>query len=168
MLTRKGVKYALYVDSLQLKERYPLPVVLVAIRKGNKILLGKRCREPCKGYWGLPGNEISYGDSPLESARSEIKNEIGYCTSDERIYGSYPTIYRENGEIIYHVILLAVKAKIGKIPEKGRATGKIDKYQFFTRSQIKDLQIIPSNLQPILDAFSNKDKIEIQDLNSSF
>jgi len=40
-LTKKGIKYALYVDSLQLKEKYPLPVVLVAIIKDRKILLGK-------------------------------------------------------------------------------------------------------------------------------
>lgn len=40
-LTNKGVKYALYVDSLQLKEKYPLPVVVVAIHQEDKILLAK-------------------------------------------------------------------------------------------------------------------------------
>ncbi|MDP2750470.1 MAG: NUDIX domain-containing protein, partial [Nanoarchaeota archaeon] len=164
-LTKKGVKYALYVDSLQLKEKYPLPVVLVAIVKNNKILLGKRCREPCNNQWGLPGNEILYGESPYDSAKKEIKTEIGFDIADTELYGVYPTTYREEGELIFHVMLFAVKAKTGKIPKSGLAKGKIKEYKLFSKKQLEKLDIIPSNKQPIFDAFSKKNMIKIQDID---
>ncbi len=163
-LTKKGIKYSLYVDSLQLKEKYPLPVVLVAIIKNNKILLAKRCRQPCKNQWGLPGNEIIYSESPIESAKKEIKTELGFNISAEKIYGVYPTTYREEDELIYHVMLFAVKANVKNIPNSGKATGKISEYKFFTKNQLERLDIIPSNKQAILDAFSSSKKIKIQDL----
>lgn len=163
-LTSNGVKYALYVDSLRLKEKYPLPVVLVAIVKDNKILLAKRCRVPCKNRWGLPGNEILYGESPMDAAKKEISTELGFQTFEEKIYGTYPTVYSEGGKILYHVILIAVKAKVNDIPETGSAIGKISKYKFFNKKELEGISIIPSNLQPIIDAFSKRKKICVQTL----
>ena len=164
-LTGKGMEYALYVDSLQLKEKYPLPVVVVAVVKGDKILLAKRCREPCKGFWGLPGNEILYGESPLESAKTEIEKELGFEIFDEKIYGVYPTIYKESGSLVYHVVLLAVKAKVKQVPGAGKAVGKISEYKFFTKDQLKKLKIMPSNRQAIIDVFSRRKNILIQDID---
>ena len=163
-LTKNGIKYALYVDSLQLKEKYPLPVVIVAIKKNNKILLAKRCREPNKNQWGLPGNEILYGESPEQAASREIKLELGLDTFNEKIYGVYPTIYKEKEDLLYHVILIAVNANVSTIPHKAKVSGKISEYQFFTLKQLSKLSLIPSNKKPILDAFSNRNVISCQDL----
>jgi ADP-ribose pyrophosphatase YjhB (NUDIX family) len=163
-LTKQGVKFALYVDSLQLKEKYPLPVVLVAIRKGRKILLAKRCREPCKGMWGLPGNELLHGETPSGAAMKEASEELGLTITSPELYGAYPTIYREEKELIYHVVLLAVRTSIRGIPEQGKAKGKISEYRFFSKDELNDISIIPSNKKPILDAFSGEQRLEIQDL----
>lgn len=163
-LSAEGVKNALYVDSLQLKEKYPLPVVVVAIVRGDKILLAKRCRVPLKNYWGLPGNELLYGESVLESAKKEVELELGFQVSGGRVYGSYPTIYSENSKLVYHVILIAVKVRAGEVPQSGKASGKVSEYKFFSKSEIEKLNVIPSNMQPILDAFSNSKKILEQDL----
>lgn len=155
-LTRTGLRHALYVDSLQLKERYPLPVVVVAVIKGRAILLAKRCRDPCNGMWGLPGNELLYGESPEEAASKELLEELGIRMSAGTFYGAYPTLYREHGELLYHVILLAVRAQAGPIPREGRAKGKISEYRFFTQRQLERLDIVPSNKQPILDALAGR------------
>jgi len=164
-LTHEGLKYSLFVDSLQLKEKYPLPVVLVAVIKNGKILLAKRKREPLKGCWGLPGNEVLYGQTILEAARSEIEQELSLALVDEFLSGSYPTIYCEKGKLLYHVMLFVVKARIKTIPPAGAAKGKISEYQFFTKRELDKLRIIPSNRKPIIDAFSSETSLQEQVIN---
>jgi ADP-ribose pyrophosphatase YjhB (NUDIX family)/predicted transcriptional regulator len=164
-LTKKGMQFALYVNLLQLKEKYPIPVVLVTILQNKKILLAKRSRMPCKDHWGLPGNEILYAESPIIAAKKEIKTELGFDTFNEKIFGSYPTIYKESGEIIFHVMLFVIKASIKKIPISGKAKGKISEYKFFSKEAIKKLKLIPSNILPIKDSFSITKKIKIQNID---
>jgi 8-oxo-dGTP diphosphatase len=161
-LTIKGIKNALYVDSMQLKERYPIPIVLVAIIKNNKILLAKRSREPFKGLWGLPGNEILYGETPEYAAEKEIKEELKHNITDTIVYGSYPTIYKENEEMQFHTIIIAVKATCANISDFGPAKGKISEYKFFAKKELNKLKMLPTNVQPAIDAFSKKIKIKIQ------
>ena len=93
-ITKKGIKYASYTNFLQLKEKYPLPVVLVSINKDNKILLGKRSRESFNNYWGLLGNKILYGEDPIETAKREVETELGFNFLEGKISAVYPTIYR--------------------------------------------------------------------------
>jgi len=89
---------------------------------------------------------------------------LGFDTFNEKLSGAYPTRYSEEGELLYHVMLFLVKAEAKKIPNEGKAIGKINEYRFFTKKQLEKLKIIPSNKQPILDAFSDKNNIKIQDL----
>lgn len=163
-LTKKGLRNALYVDSIQLKERYPIPIVVVAAMKGNKVLLAKRSREPFKGLWGLPGNEILYGESPEESAVKEMKIEINHSITDAKVYGSYPTIYRENEETIVHIIIIAVRASCNDLPDEGPAKGKISEYKFFTKKEMAKLKIVPTNIGPASDAFLDEKTVRVQSL----
>src|SRR3989344_7438710 len=94
-LTKQGLSYSIYVDSLKLKEKYPIPVCLVIIFKDNKLLIARRSREPFKGYWGLPGNEILYMDSAIKTAKKEVNLELGFKTKKSSILGFYPTIYKK-------------------------------------------------------------------------
>jgi len=58
-------------------EKNVIVVVLVAIRKDNKILLLKRSKEPLKGYWALIGGKLKEEESISDAAIRETKEETG-------------------------------------------------------------------------------------------
>lgn len=57
----------------------PSPAVVVIIKKNGHILLGKRksTSQYKPGYWALPGGMIEFGESFLEAAHREVKEETG-------------------------------------------------------------------------------------------
>ncbi len=58
-------------------EKNVICVVLVAIRRGNDILLLKRENEPLKGYWGLIGGKLKDHEGIEHAAIREAKEETG-------------------------------------------------------------------------------------------
>jgi len=57
----------------------PSPAVVVIIEKDGQILLGKRksTSHYKPGYWSLPGGKIEFGESYLDAAHREVKEETG-------------------------------------------------------------------------------------------
>ena len=59
--------------------RRPVLVVAGVIEKGGKILVAQRkadcAREALR--WEFPGGKVEYGETPQESLRREIKEELG-------------------------------------------------------------------------------------------
>lgn len=43
----------------------------------GRLLLIQRLREPEAGAWGLPGGKIDFGEPAAETARREIREELG-------------------------------------------------------------------------------------------
>jgi ADP-ribose pyrophosphatase YjhB (NUDIX family) len=62
------------------------------VKKGDKILLGIRGKEPNKGKWVLPGGEVEFLE-PLSSAlEREILEETGLKVKAEKIINVYELI----------------------------------------------------------------------------
>ena len=58
--------------------RNPAPGVSVAVRDGQRVLLGKRIeRVPFGGKWGLPAGFIEFDEDFLSAAHREVKEETG-------------------------------------------------------------------------------------------
>jgi 8-oxo-dGTP diphosphatase len=53
----------------------PVPTVDLIVRKGNKILLERRGREPFTGMRCLPGGHVDYGETVENAALRELKEE---------------------------------------------------------------------------------------------
>ncbi len=49
----------------------------IFLKKDNAILLGKRKNCYGAGTWGLPGGHLEYGETIIECAKRELKEEIG-------------------------------------------------------------------------------------------
>lgn len=47
------------------------------IIKDKKLLLGKRKNHAVEGTWGLPGGHLEYGESLIEAAKRELREELG-------------------------------------------------------------------------------------------
>jgi ADP-ribose diphosphatase len=59
--------------------RHPGSAVMLAVDKKDRILLVKQFRLPAeKDLWELPAGRIDPGESPLQAAKRELREETGY------------------------------------------------------------------------------------------
>lgn len=57
--------------------RNPLPVVVVAVVDGDRVLFVKRARAPERGCWSLPGGYLELDEAPQAGAARELREETG-------------------------------------------------------------------------------------------
>jgi 8-oxo-dGTP diphosphatase len=57
----------------------------VVHRKG-KMLVVKRANEPHRGLWAFPGGRVESGESPLEAALRETREEVGLDVEIEGVF----------------------------------------------------------------------------------
>lgn len=94
------------------KEWQLRPTVKVLVKKGNKIaLVTNRIHK----FYLLPGGGIDAGESVLEAAEREAREEIGYSIISARVLG-YTEEYRSRDKKHYMTY--------GVIAEAGASTGK--------------------------------------------
>jgi 8-oxo-dGTP diphosphatase len=60
-----------------MEKSYPKIGVNVFVLKDGKILLGKRIGKTGYGTWCLPGGHFEWGESLIEAAKRELKEETG-------------------------------------------------------------------------------------------
>ena len=75
----------------------PKPTATLICPQNNQILLVKRAFEPAKGEWSLPGGFLELGETLVECAKRELKEEtnlngdviklLGYCSHFNSIFG---------------------------------------------------------------------------------
>jgi ADP-ribose pyrophosphatase YjhB (NUDIX family) len=69
------------------------PTASTLIVDGNKVLLGKRSREPEKGKWDVIGGFVEYGEHPADAAVREAKEETGLDVKIEELLGIFMDVY---------------------------------------------------------------------------
>lgn len=127
--------------------------VATILRKGNKILLGKRKSELGKGSWGLPGGKLDFGEEPMVCAIRELKEETDLnvsflnVSSDSIVFSGFSnTIFDENTHYItlfYEVISYTGELKIME-------DDKCETWEWF------DINNLPKNLFKPLENYLNK------------
>ncbi len=131
-----------------------VPVVIAAIKKGNKFLMTKRIHldpEDYKTYhgaWQLPGGGIEFGETPRQAIHREIKEEIGI---DIEIIKLLPEIYtqvRKNWQGIFIVYLCRMKKPEAEISLNDEAS----EYSWNTLEQARKLKTLESTTEIMQDA----------------
>lgn len=105
-LSVKGKEYANKLDTdAGVIERQPKVAVLLIVereRNGEKqYLLQERLKHPYFGYWGAPTGKIRWGESILEAASRELKEETGLLAEFEHRGVYHERVYHtDSGEIV--------------------------------------------------------------------
>lgn len=105
-LTVKGKEYANKLDTdAGTIERQPKVVVLLVIERDSdgvhEYLLQQRLKHPYYGFWGAPTGKVRWGESLLEAASRELKEETGLIgTFEHRGIYHERVKHTDTGEVI--------------------------------------------------------------------
>lgn len=95
--------------------RYPTRPVVgigVVIWRGDKVLLIRRGHEPAKDEWRLPGGGQEIGETIMQTAVREAKEETGLDVMPLGIVTALDSIFYDSEERIeYHYTLIEVLAE---------------------------------------------------------
>ena len=114
----------------------PKPTTAVfLINPKGEILLVKRGREPKKDYWDSPGGFIEVGETAEDSAKRELKEELGIEIEGLIYIGSFPGNYLYQG-INYSTFCLVYFVKLNEEPNFILEKEEIKEARFFKRDEI--------------------------------
>lgn len=77
----------------------------IFILKNDELLLGKRKNCYGQGSWALPGGHLEYGETLLECAKRELREELGIEGLEFRLITITDNI-DERGHYVHHSFLL--------------------------------------------------------------
>ncbi|MFA9461049.1 NUDIX hydrolase [Thiohalorhabdus sp. Cl-TMA] len=87
----------------------PRPGVLAVVWNGPRVLLVKRRNPPQAGHWGFPGGRLEWGETLLEAARRELREETGIVGEPREAFSALDVLDRdESGILRHHYALIAV------------------------------------------------------------
>ena len=113
----------------------PIPAVTgVVVDPKGRLLLVRRNREPGLNEWALPGGFVETGESPVEAAIRELREETRLVVSDPTLID---VIHQESR--FYGTSLLIIGyhfSRYDRTPEPGDDAGEV---RFFDRGSIPPL-----------------------------
>ncbi|GFE49483.1 hypothetical protein So717_12360 [Roseobacter cerasinus] len=87
----------------------PKLAALAVVLKDDKLLLVKRRNEPDAGLWGFPGGHVDLGETAMEAAARELREETGVVGRPLRYLTNIDVIVRDAADRIqFHFLLAAV------------------------------------------------------------
>ena len=108
-LTPMGLEVAGRLDVKVLDfVKQPKVGVSICVRDGNKVLLGKRLKDPNKGQIGFYAEKVRFGESLLETAKRCLLNETG-LEAVFKYAGELHIIRKENNVIVVDVLFTCFK-----------------------------------------------------------
>ena len=77
----------------------------VVVQSGRALIV-KRAHEPRKGEWSLPGGIVELGETLIDAARREIKEETGLDVDVGEVLEVFDRVHRLDGRIQYHFVIV--------------------------------------------------------------
>jgi 8-oxo-dGTP diphosphatase len=119
---------------------------LIVRDEANRILLGKRNKDPQRGNWILPGGKIHAFESIADAAARELAEETGLTVEVQHQFRVYEVINAPNEHRI--VIYSWAKATGGQL----RASDDVSEVKFVSLHELGDLPLTPLVRQVLADA----------------
>ena len=93
--------------------RSPRSVTAAVIEEGGKVLVARRKKgDRCEGCWEYPGGKVEPGETPEESLKRELREEMGVDVAVGERLCAYP--FRA-GEILMELLVYRTRIVNGKI-----------------------------------------------------
>lgn len=111
----------------------------VIIVKNGKVLLGRRNKENANGMWVIPGGGVEFGETLLDAAVREVKEETNLDVKIQRLV-CHKEIIAVDAD--YHSVVFFYLAK----PVNGelKPGGDLSEVSFFSAEEIKNLKTVQS------------------------
>jgi len=125
------------------------PVVIALIKKNNKYLITKRVsfdqsdKEFYPYVWNFPGGGMEFGETPEETIRREIVEELGV---EIKIISLIPKIYtevRNKWQGIFICFLCKLKNESSTIVLNNEAS----EYNWYALNEIPKLRLMPKTFE---------------------
>ena len=92
-------------------EERPVLGAIAVVRRGDQVLLAQRSKGGYIGRWGFPGGHVERGETVIEAAMRELREETGVVAEPKGILTTLDEIGRNDaGEVQWHYVLIAVLA----------------------------------------------------------
>ncbi len=124
----------------------PMVGVLVLVKNGDRILLGKRSKAPWAGAWKAPGGLMEFGESPEETATREVQEETGLTISDLKFRTMTNDVFEADKR---HYVTIWMEAKYVSGDAKLDAPEEETEISWFTWDSLPEPLYLP--LQHLLD-----------------
>ena len=86
---------------------HPVVGVGAVVVRDGRALVVRRAHEPRKGEWSLPGGLLDLGESLVDAARREIREETGLEVELGPIIETFDRVHRDaEGRIRYHFVIV--------------------------------------------------------------
>ncbi len=99
----------------------PILAVSVAVIRQGRVLVGRRARPPMAGRFSLPGGVVEVGETLVEAAARELREEVGVEVEIIGFNRHVEPIVREGGLIRAHFVIASFvgrwtrgEARVGK------------------------------------------------------
>ncbi len=87
----------------------PKVAAIAVVIRDEKVLLVKRCNEPDAGLWGFPGGHVDLGETALDAAVRELREETTITARHIRYLTNVDVIEQDDsGAVRFHFLLAAV------------------------------------------------------------
>lgn len=87
----------------------PIVAALAVMVRSGRVLLVQRSNSPDAGRWGFPGGKVERGETMMQAAVRELKEETGVIGRAERVMEPLEALDRaEDGNLLHHYILVPV------------------------------------------------------------
>jgi len=161
ILTRKGETTAERIAHFTGKEVGHMVVVIIAVTKGDKILLLKRAKRPFKGYWGMIGGKTKFDESIPEAVKREVEEEakIKIDINSVKVKSVMLERVKTNQGISHGNILILTEAKPLNDIDSTIVNGQ--NIDWFKLSELKENKIILSDMWMIDNFIKKRSEIKI-------
>lgn len=161
LIEKNGENYQLtedaesYIPSLSASGIGPMPVILAAIIKKDKVLLIKRHSRPYKEYWSLIGGKMHMHENIPAAALRKSKEETGIDCTFKSLNAILHERVEGKGKIKHSFMLFFVKLEPNSSKSVKAKDGK-----WFALSRLNKKDVIPTDYFLIRNKLNSRINIE--------
>lgn len=117
-----------------------LPAVSIALRRGDRLLLVRRGRDPSAGFYAFPGGRVEPGETDEEAVARELAEETGLAAGAVHFLREYLLEPPALGAPGFRLRVYGGDWQAGEPV----AMDDADHAGWFTLAEMRDLAVIPS------------------------